>query len=250
MVMKLPEEILKKTLARFDSLIAEGRNILDGAPDVPVTVGCDEPTRQTVEVSPGPKKLDAGKCIEWRTKAATLLSRVVPTGHIHRKAAEALTELPVTHEQLQAGVSFLRGVKDDFEKGFFDDLASAIEAEVASNYMGQAEHLLAEGQPGKFDHVPAAVLAGAVLEKALRTLSDQQEPPIPLKTLNGQFKTLNPLVDDLKKAGVFNEAKAKQLRAWADVRNLAAHGEFNQFKRSDVEGMISGINTFLADYLK
>ena len=33
-------------------------------------------------------------------------------------------------------------------------------------------------------------------------------------------------------------------------RNLAAHGEFAQFKRSDVEGMISGITSFLADYLK
>ena len=26
--------------------------------------------------------------------------------------------------------------------------------------MGQAEGLLKEGQPGKFDHIPAAVLAG------------------------------------------------------------------------------------------
>jgi Tfp pilus assembly protein PilN len=143
----------------------------------------------------------------------------------------------------------LRGVKDDFEQGFLDDLATAIEAEIASNYMGQAEHLLAEGQRGKFDHVPAAVLAGAVLENSLRTICGQQQQPIAINNSNGDFKTLSPLVDDLKRAGVFNEAKAKQLRAWADIRNLAAHGEFTQFTRSDVEAMISGINNFLADHL-
>jgi len=63
-------------------------------------------------------------------------------------------------------------------------------------------------------------------------------------------KTLSPLIQELKKSGVFNEAKAKQLQAWADIRNLAAHGEFSQFKRSEVEPMITGINSFLADYLK
>ncbi len=32
--MKLPDAILAKTLARFDSLIAEGRNILNSAEDI------------------------------------------------------------------------------------------------------------------------------------------------------------------------------------------------------------------------
>jgi hypothetical protein len=141
-------------------------------------------------------------------------------------------------------------VKDDFEKGFLDDMATTIEAEIACDYMGQAEQLLADSHRGKFDHVPAAVLAGAVLENALRKLCDQQQPPVAQKTPNGVHKTLSPLIQELKKSGVFNEAKAKQLQAWADIRNLAAHGEFSQFKRSEVEPMITGINSFLADYLK
>ncbi len=111
--------------------------------------------------------------------------------------------------------------------------------------MGQAEDLLAEGQRGKFDHVPAAVLAGAVLEKALRTLCEQQEPPIEIKGL----KSLNPMIEALKKAGVINEAKNVQLRAWTLLRNLAAHGEFQQFDRSDVDNMIGGIKGFLAENL-
>jgi hypothetical protein len=248
--MKLPEAILAKTLARFDSLIADGRNILASAEDVPPTSFRNRTTGEMVPIGGGYKKLDLEKFIEWRTKAATLLALVIPNSHVHRQAVEQLTGLPETYPLLQQAVSLLRGIRDDLEKGFLDDMAGAIEAEIACDYMGQAEHLLAEGQRGKFDHVPAAVLAGAVLEKALRKLCDDQQPPIPVTTPKGEPKTLGPLVDDLKKAGVFNEAKAKQPRAWADIRNLAAHGEFTQFKRTDVEAMLSGINTFLADHLK
>jgi len=151
---------------------------------------------------------------------------------------------------LEWGISTLRAVKDNFEGGFIADLLVQVETEIAADYMGQAEGLLREGQSGKYDHVPAAVLAGAVLEKALRTLCNQQNTPIPTIKPDGAVKTLNPLIDDLKKAGIFNETKAKQLRAWAAIRNHAAHGEFDQFTRDDVELMLSGIKNFLADYLK
>ncbi len=52
--------------------------------------------------------------------------------------------------------------------------------------MGQAEQLLDEGQSGKYDHVPAAVLSGAVLEKALRTLCGKQVPPIATVNSKGE----------------------------------------------------------------
>lgn len=248
--MKLPDAILAKMLARFDSLVSEGRNILDSAENISPATQTDDWTGVTHQVGLGYRKLDPEKFIEWRTKAATLLALVIPNGHVHRKAAEDLPKLQCSYEELQSAISLLRGIKDDLEKGFLDDVAAAIEAEIACDYMAQADQLLAESHRGKFDHVPAAVLAGAVLEKALRTICNQQQPLIPQKTAKGDHKTLGPLIDELKKARVFNEAKAKQLRAWADIRNLAAHGEFNQFKRTDVDPMIIGINNFLADHLK
>ena len=248
--MILPDAILAKTLARFDSLIADGRDILTSAQDVAPSTHRNRTTGEVVQIGKGYKKLDTERFVEWRTKTATLLALVFPKCHVHRQAVEELTKLQEAHQLLQQAVSLLRGVKDDLENGFLNDMAAAIEAEIACDYMGQAEQLLAESHLGKFDHVPAAVLGGAVLENTLRKLCDQQQPPIVRTAPNGTYKTLAPLIDDLKKAGVFNEAKAKQLRAWADIRNLAAHGEFTQFKRGDVEAMISGINNFLADHLK
>ena len=247
--MKLPDSLLAKYVARFNSLIAEGRSILDSVKEVPATMG-ENVMGESVVKFPAYKQLDSERFVEWRTKVATLLASIVPKGHVHRDEVEKLPKLQDSPYLLHTAVSLLKGIKDDLEQGFFDDLAVEIEAEVASDYMGQAENLLAEGQRGKSDHVPAAVLAGAALEKALRTMCSQQQPPVSIVNPNGESKTLNPLIDDLKKAGAFNETKAKQLRAWAGIRNHAAHGEFDQFTRGDVEAMIPGIKTFLADYLK
>lgn len=120
--------------------------------------------------------------------------------------------------------------------------------EISSDYMEQAENLVGETQGGSLNHVPAAVLAGAVLEKRLRKLCSEQVPEIPVLTDSGKPKTLNPLIDDLKKARLFPETKAKELKLWADIRNNAAHGNFESFTRSDVEKMITGIKTFLSEF--
>ena len=97
--------------------------------------------------------------------------------------------------------------------------------------------------------MPAAVLTGAVLEDTLRRLCQRQSPPIATLKPNGDKKTLDPLITDLQKAIVFNKAKADQLRSWAKIRNYAAHGEFTEFTRSDVEAMIAGVKTFIADHM-
>jgi hypothetical protein len=52
-----------------------------------------------------------------------------------------------------------------------------------------------------------------------------------------------------KAAGAFNELQANELRAWADVRNTAAHGEFEKFNCEQVEAMVTGVGRFMAQYL-
>jgi hypothetical protein len=70
-----------------------------------------------------------------------------------------------------------------------------------------------------------------------------------MQSKNRQPLTLNPLIEELKKAGVFNELKAQQLCSWADIRNAAAHGKFDDFNRLDVEIMIEGVKDFLGTYM-
>lgn len=125
-------------------------------------------------------------------------------------------------------------------------------AEVSAEYLGQAESLLHEqmGESGQYGrHVPAAVISGSVLEDGLRRLCARQSPEIDTKKQNGQPKRLNALIDDLQNAKLYNSMKGDRLRSWAKTRNHAAHGEFSEFNRQDVDAMISGVKNFLADYL-
>jgi len=150
-------------------------------------------------------------------------------------------------------INELKGIllsfKDDINAGLLSNIGSIIEANISGDYLTQAEELLMVGKTGNYDHVPAAVLTGAILEDALRRLCLRQIPPINTRKPNGKNKMLNSLIDDLKKGGLFNELKAKQLRAWTDIRNAAAHGEFGKFNRKDTEEMLKGVQNFLADYM-
>lgn len=245
--MVLPPNLYKKYLDRFDELIQEGEYLYQGIKDIPSSIVSVSGRTERPWTSHETECYN--KVQGWLIKYQSLLDQVLPLNSIHRQLLTKEEKSWSSTSRLKSFVSRLKGLKDDFANGFLSDLSLQVEAELAADYMGQAEQLLIEGQSGQYDHVPAAVLAGAVLEKGLRTLCSQQTPPLPLVDGKGNPLMMSRLIDDLKKAGAFTELKAKQLRAWVDIRNKAAHGEFNQFNPSDVETMIGGISNFLADYL-
>ena len=249
----LPKLLKEKLAARLNELLIEADAIrqtikLRIGRTVPIETWMGTPIGE--QKQPDYEVFDHEHCLTWMTKCTTLLCQVIPPDNpnhdrLLRAFKDAGNATPAVFRNLAAR---LKGIKDDFDCGFLDGFAAIIEASVAGDYMGQAEHLLAEGQTGQYDHVPAAVLAGAVLERALRSMCDQQTPPIPVESSVGKTKMLNTLIDDLKKAGVYNETRANQLRAWAAIRNHAAHGEFDQFDRKQVQGMMSGVKDFLIDH--
>ena len=237
--MPIPQKLKDEYLKRLDELIDEGQALAKSA--------TADPHVQTVGGLPA-KFVDASRLYEWRTKLGGLLMTMVPEPHPQRYLVAQIAETATTLNSLIASVATVKGLRDNFSRGYFDDLHDKIEAELAADYLGQAEQLLREGQPGKYDHVPAAVLTGAVLEKNLRHLCAVQSPPIGIEKADGSPKMMNALIDELKKAGAFNEIQAKQLRGYADIRNAAAHGNFSEFTRAQVENMIQGVQFFLASH--
>ena len=146
-------------------------------------------------------------------------------------------------------VGILEALQSDYVNGFNIGLEDIILAEAARDYMSQADALLGDGVPGQFDHVPAAVLCGAVLENRIRTYCEQQRPPLPTVTPKGDAMTLGPLISELDKANAFDKQTRNMLKSWADIRNHAAHGRFDEFSREQVELMLMGANQFLANQL-
>lgn len=158
--------------------------------------------------------------------------------------ADVIQDMECTIGNVGRLAGFIKSLESDYDAGVLDRLSYRIEAGVVTDYLEQAIGLLESGQSDNYALVLASVLTGVILEDSLRRLCQRQSPSIPIKN-----KKMNTMIEDLKKAGLYNELKAKHLRAWAGVRNAAAHGQFDEFDRNDVEQMLAGVQQFLTDYL-
>ncbi|TVO75899.1 hypothetical protein [Sedimenticola selenatireducens] len=183
---------------------------------------------------------------EWKTNVLSLLDVVVPESSIHRTSVERINSLANDPGSKKFGVSFLKAILQDFKEGFLDNIEHKIDAELNADFLVQAESLIEKGVAEK-SHIPAAVIAGAVLEHGLRSICHSLEPPEPDEA-NGKRLMLSALIDALKKRGAYNELTAKQLRSFADIRNAAAHGNFDEFTPDQAKNMVAGVGSFLATH--
>ncbi len=178
----------------------------------------------------------------FRTESMNLIRRSCGEDSDHYRELKRIAEKRETSTNSYYFVhcfGVLGAAQRDFEAGMLFDMRALITAEVLADFMEQAESLLEAGY-----YVPAASLAGAVLEDTLRKLCDKQSIPIPATT---KIDCLNA---ELAKAGVYDKLVQKRITALADIRNNADHGYFEKFKMADVEDMVKWIRGFAADYLK
>jgi hypothetical protein len=244
--MTLSDGLRKKLLNRFDQLIKEGSTLLERIrQDYASYVDVDHLEGYSVFTESGLRD-HVGAYTTFETKVESLLEYLFGDSH---RGKELQRRVP-GHNLLDSAevmVGILIGLRDDLENDFLADLAKQIEEQVAVDYVNMAESLLGESDNLNSSHIPAAVIAGVVLERAVRELCLRQEPPIEVKKNENDYHKLDTLISSLK--GVIRPVEADQLRSWAKIRNSAAHGRNEEIKRTDVTLMISGIRNFLAAYL-
>jgi hypothetical protein len=139
------------------------------------------------------------------------------------------------YESLQSMAAVFRAAKEDFEGGYLSSLRSIVQAEVFDSELEQATELHQQGFI-----LPAAVVAGVVLETTLRELCDSHSLP------HGKLDKMNA---DLAKAGVYNKLTQKRITALADIRNSAAHGHSGKFTAEDVKDLIRDVERFVREHL-
>jgi Domain of unknown function (DUF4145) len=108
--------------------------------------------------------------------------------------------------------------------------------EIFDSELEQAVGLLSSGYS-----TASAVVAGAVLETALRELCKKNNLPL------GKLDRMNA---DLAKQGVYNANMAKRITALAGIRNSAVHGKSGEFTDGDVKSMIDDVGRFLAQHME
>jgi len=175
---------------------------------------------------------------KWATSAASLMRSVFGEESVHYKQFQ--------HQMRNVGLvgtfEVARGIfaaaRDDFERGALINVRRLVRAELFANFLEQSEALLEAGYKG-----PAAVLAGAVLEDGLRKLCGQA----------GIALSKRPKMDsmnaDLAKKEVYDMMRQKQITWIADIRNKAAHGEWDKFNDDDVQSMIQQVSGIISEFI-
>jgi Domain of unknown function (DUF4145) len=176
--------------------------------------------------------------LNWAVKARTLISNACGKDSEHY-ASFLTAEEPHSWEDSptrlkRMGAVFL-AAREDFEGGYLSSIRNLVQAELAGGELDQARELLASGYGQA-----AAVVAGVVLENALRSLCAKHGCPI------GSMERMNA---DMTKAGEYNVLVQKRVTALAAVRNSAAHGKNSEYTIDDVRNLIQEIERFAAERL-
>lgn len=178
------------------------------------------------------------KLLSWKVKARNLLSKTCGENSQHFQEFEKIEEYPMYSGNFNKFKSFeavFLAAKEDFEGGYLSSIKTLVQAEVFDSELEQAKELLGAGY-----FSAAAVIAGVVLETALRELCDRENIP------HGKLDKMNA---DLAKAGKYNKLMQKRITALADIRNSAAHGKNDEFTEQNVVDMINEVEQFLANHL-
>lgn len=177
--------------------------------------------------------------LQWKVKVKNLLKLSSGENSVHYKEfvlSEEMQMYDTNPKVLKRLIPILIAAYDDLKGGFLVSFKQIVQAEVFDSELEQARSLLKSGYKNA-----AAVIAGVVLETAIKELCLNN-------SIDLEKKKLTRLNDDLAKAGVYNTLQQKQITALADIRNNAAHGDYEKFTHQDVETMIKDIERFLLTY--
>jgi hypothetical protein len=140
-----------------------------------------------------------------------------------------------------AAKGILEAARGEVAGGWAVTTTGIVSAAIFADFLEMSAHLLDAGYKDA-----AAVTTGSVLEEHLRQLSRKNGVPIE-QSRDGKMipRKADSLNADLAKVPVYNLLEQKNITAWLDLRNKAAHGEYDQYNKDQVALMHQGVADFI-----
>ena len=177
---------------------------------------------------------------EFRSSSLSFLRKVFGENHPHYQEFNNLNKpyKAITNW----GIGIIKAAKNEIQSGWFATLQGIVSAEVFSDFLDMAEHLLSEGYKDA-----SAVMIGSVLEQHMRKLAVKNR--IQITRFDGSGKVIPLKADfinaELTKAAVYGKLDQKNISAWLDLRNMAAHGNYDEYNTEQVKTMSLGVGEFI-----
>lgn len=139
-------------------------------------------------------------------------------------------------------IGVVRALKSDLEDGYLYSFSELVRGEMFENLIEMAEHLVEEGYKDA-----AAVIAGASLESHLRELANKYGVSVDYIAKDGSTrkKKAEHLNQELGK-NAYSLFDQKQITAWLDLRNSAAHGNYAEYDTDQVAKLIEWVGDFIS----
>jgi hypothetical protein len=176
---------------------------------------------------------------EFNTRATAAIERATGPGSSYRSTA-AKASTASGHLAARMILGIVEGLRKDLVAGYLVSASELIHADTFADFLEMAEHLVGEGYKDA-----AAVIAGSSLEAHLRNLCVKNSIPTDHPPGSGKPKKADTMNGELGSASVYSKLDQKNVTAWLDLRNKAAHGEYDKYTRPQVELLISGIRDFI-----
>lgn len=189
--------------------------------------------------------IDSQMFNEFRSASLSLIYDIYGSGHPYYIDFDKKTQGGWSYE-IKYGLGIINSIKAEIDNGWlYNSFKSIVSSEIFSDFIEMAEYLLSE----KYKDT-AAVIIGSVLEEHLRQLCQKNQ--ISLETTKGDGSIIPKKADvlnaDLAKAGIYSSKvlDQKNVTAWLDLRNKAAHGKYSEYSLQQVELILQGVTEFIA----
>jgi len=177
------------------------------------------------------------------TRAIAAIHRISGSDSAYAKEVDRLLKLlPHLHEHIKSIIGVANALHADIKAGYIRTLVELVHSDIFGDFLEMAQHLCDSGYKDA-----AAVITGSTLESHIRGLCHKAGLPVDSVKPNGDVvpKKAESMNTDLASTGVYAKLDQKSITAWLDLRNMAAHGKYDEYKQEQVTIMVSGVRDFI-----
>lgn len=177
---------------------------------------------------------------DFRISALSYLSRVF--GDVSTYYQSFKTE--VTHptaSRTRRGIGLLSAAQRELHGDWLETTTGAISSEILKDILGLARIELDQG-----NHIAAAIITGAILEKQLRNICLARDIAIYNETQGKSFpKKRLQLAGDAYKKKLYSRGDYKTVISWLEIISGASTGKSDTISVVQVNNMLNGVLSFV-----